>query len=172
MGAVKQYRNIFIVWLLTGIWHGAAWTFVSWGLYFCILLIIEKVFLLNVLKILPSFIRRIYALFLVVISWTIFAANDMSEFFNTLKGMFGGLDIAVSNARTTDVIGSYLLLFIIAAIGSTPLPKKVFNKLSASDKGEKAYMSVVEVVLIALVFIFSVAYLVSASFNPFLYFRF
>ncbi|MCR4717402.1 MAG: MBOAT family protein [Lachnospiraceae bacterium] len=172
VGAFKQYRNIFIVWLLTGIWHGAAWTFVTWGLYFCVLLIIEKVFLLNLLKKLPKFVRMVYAMFLVVISWTVFAANDMAEFFVTLKGMFGFGDIAFFNGRTAEAIGSYLLLFIIAAIGATPLPKKLYDKYIVSVEDKNVIFKIVQICFITLVFVISIAYLVSASFNPFLYFRF
>ncbi len=172
VGALKQYRNIFIVWLLTGMWHGAEWTFIIWGLYFCVLLVIEKVKLLEILKKLPKAIRHIYTMVLVVISWTVFAAEDFSSFLVTLKGMFGGGDIAFFNERTASFLGAYAVLFIIAALGATPYPKKVYDKLINNDENPGVIYKVADCAYIMIIFIVAIAYLVSASFNPFLYFRF
>ena len=172
VGALKQYRNIFIVWLLTGMWHGAEWTFIFWGLYFCVLLVIEKTVLLEVLKKLPKAVRHIYTMVLVVISWTVFAAEDFSSFLVTLKGMFGIGDIAFFNERTASFLGAYALLFIIAALFATPYPKKIYDKfINRDDSGEVLY-KIADCACIMIMFIISIAYLVSASFNPFLYFRF
>ena len=171
-GALKQYRNIFIVWLLTGMWHGAEWTFIFWGLYFGVLLVIEKVKLLEILEKLPKVVRHIYTMVLVIISWTVFAAEDFSSFLVTLKGMFGIGDIAFYNARTASYVGSYLLLFIIAALGATPYPKAIYTKLIGGDDKKGAIYKLADCACIMIIFVIAIAYLVSASFNPFLYFRF
>lgn len=168
-GPLKQYRNIFIVWFLTGFWHGAEWTFIVWGLYFCLILIIEKLGLLKALGRAPSAVCHIYTMFLVVISWTIFAADNISGAMNDLGGMFGLKGLSFWNDRTTTYLVSNLVLLVIAAVGSTHLPKKMFDRYIDRPG---IVRSTAGVVLVLALFLLSIAYLVSASFNPFLYFRF
>lgn len=173
VGKWKQYRNIIIVWLLTGIWHGAQWTFVGWGLYFCVWLILEKVYLLKLLQKLPKFVGRIYAMVLVVISWTMFAASDMGDFFHSIKGMFGCASLAFVNENTLYYLTSYAILFVVAAVGATNVPKNLADFFFATGKRERSvFFGGVHIVLLFGLFFLCVAYLVSASFNPFLYFRF
>ena len=113
-GKYKQIRNILIVWLLTGIWHGANWTFLIWGLLFGIILIIEKIFLNKFMEKLPSFIRRIYVLFIVMILFIIFNADNMSVALTNIKGLFGMNGEVFINDYTLHYLKSYLPLLIIA----------------------------------------------------------
>ena len=122
-GKYKQIRNILIVWLLTGIWHGANWTFLIWGLLFGIILIIEKIFLNKFMEKLPSFIRRIYVLFIVMILFIIFNSDNMSVALTNIKGLFGMNGEVFINDYTLHYLKSYLPLLIIAFLGATPFIK-------------------------------------------------
>ena len=170
-GLSKQIRNIAIVWLLTGIWHGASWNFILWGVYFGVLLVLEKFVLLKWLKKLPAFISHIYAIFFVWIGWVLFAFDDMSVGLNYLKSMFGLNGLAFVNQQTMYLLVNYALILIILILACTELPKKVAIRLFGNH-GEKTVTAWVQGVFIVTVFIISVAYLVDASYNPFLYFRF
>lgn len=151
----KNFRNIFIVWLLTGLWHGAEWSFIAWGLFFAILLMIEKAFLLKLLDKLPVFISRIYTLFFVLISWAIFANVDFMPY---LRIMFGGAPFIDNNFLY--YLSNNFFILIILIISSTPLPSKI--KIAKP----------IRLILIFIGLILCTAYLTSASYNPFLYFRF
>ncbi len=169
-GPAKHIRNICIVWLLTGIWHGANWNFIIWGVYFGILLLIEKFFLGKILQKLPAFVSHIYTLFLVVISWAIFAIEDMSKLGKFLAAMFG------AGGSFADNTSMYLLvtnaiLFVILAIAATPAPKKIAEKL-LTKLGENPAGTVIKNVAFVAIFIICTAFLVANSYNPFLYFRF
>ncbi len=163
VGKFRMFFNIFVVWMLTGFWHGAAWNFIIWGLYFAVLLIVEKVFILKYLNKSKVF-SHIYLLFFVIISFVIFNAASMSEAFSYIGSMFGAGNIPVISAETLYYLRSYIVVFIVAMIGATPLPKNLVNKA----KFTKYLEPVVLVVLLAV----CTAYLVDGSFNPFLYFRF
>ena len=128
-GTIILVRNIFIVWALTGIWHGANWTFVIWGLMFGIMLIIEKLFLTKHLEKMPSILQRIYVLFTVMISFIIFNANSIGEAWNNIIGLFGANGESLINASTVYYLKSYLVVLVIAIIGSTPLLKNIIEKL-------------------------------------------
>ncbi len=170
-GLSKQIRNIAIVWLLTGIWHGASWNFVAWGVYFGLLLVIEKFFLLKWLKKLPSVFSNIYAIFFVWIGWVIFAFDDLSVGINYIRSMLGFNDIAIINRGTCYLLLNYGAIIIITILASTDFPKRLSIKLFG-NYGEKQISAWVQGAFIIGVFIVSVAYLVDASYNPFLYFRF
>ena len=133
-GKYKQIRNILIVWLLTGIWHGANWTFLIWGLLFGILLIIEKIFLNKFMEKLPSFIRRIYVLFIVMVLFVIFNADNMSEALINIKGLFGMNGEVFINDYTLHYLKSYLPILIIAIFGATPFIKTLIDKLTINYK--------------------------------------
>ena len=130
-------RNIFIVWALTGIWHGANWTFVIWGLMFGIMLIIEKLFLTKHLEKMPSILQRIYVLFTVMISFIIFNANSIGEAWNNIIGLFGANGESLINASTVYYLKSYLVVLVIAIIGSTPLLKNIIEKLKTKTNANK-----------------------------------
>ena len=169
-GPAKHIINICIVWFLTGLWHGANWNFILWGVYFGALLIIEKFFLLKLLKKLPGVVSHIYTLFFVVISWAIFAIEDMSKLGKFIAAMFG------AGGSFADNTSMYLLitnavLFVILAIAATPAPKHLAGKL-LTKLGENPTGTLIKNVTFAAILIISTAYLVDASYNPFLYFRF
>ncbi len=175
-GPIRRIVNIFVVWLLTGFWHGAAWNFIIWGLYYFVLLMLEKTFLLKVLKKLPKFISHIYTLFLVNLGWVIFAYDDMGNLANAVKNMFGLNGLSFAGNGTSFYLLSYVIVFVIAFIGATPLPKKLGNKIIAGLEGKSAIKETAAIVLTTVfllaVLILSTAGLASDSFNPFLYFRF
>lgn len=171
VSTVKWIRNIFVVWFLTGFWHGANWNFIIWGLYFGVFLSLEKLILKSILNKLPAVAGHIYTLFFVAISFVIFNTNNMTECIEYLKGMFGILNIPFSNAETGYYLSSYGAALIIAAIGSTPLAVKAINKVKSCKKGEYI-LNFLEPVALVLLMLLVTGYLVDGSFNPFLYFRF
>ena len=159
VGKLKLLRNIFVVWCLTGIWHGANWTFIIWGLMFGILLIIEKIFLLKALDKIPKIFRHIYVLFVVMISFIIFNATDIRQAIYQIKGLFGVNGETIINSYTLYYLKSYLVIFIIAIIGSTPLLKNIIEKLKQKSKTNKIINLFEPIVIMALLLI-STAYLV------------
>lgn len=170
-GTIILVRNIFMVWALTGIWHGANWTFVIWGLMFGIMLIIEKLFLTKHLEKMPSILQRIYVLFTVMISFIIFNANSIGEAWNNIIGLFGANGESLINASTVYYLKSYLVVLVIAIIGSTPLLKNIIEKLKTKTIANKI-INLLEPIAMASILIIVTAYLVDNSYNPFLYFRF
>ncbi len=168
VGFLKWIFNILTVWMLTGLWHGAAWNFVIWGLYFAVFLVAEKLFLSKLLK-KSAVLSHIYVAFTVLISFVIFSSKDLSSAGYEIKALFGGGGIPFVTGETLYYLKSYAVLIILALIGSTPLVKMAAGKLS--ERFEKAVNVAEPIVLLAL-FIISVSYLVDGSFNPFLYFRF
>lgn len=167
----KQIRNILIVWLLTGIWHGANWTFLIWGLLFGIILIIEKIFLNKFMEKLPSFIRRIYVLFIVMILFIIFSSDNMSVALSNIKGLFGMNGEAFINDYTLHYLKSYLPVLIIALFGATPFIKILIDKLR-KNKYINSIINILEPILIVMILVVVTSYLIDNSYNPFLYFRF
>ena len=163
----KWLRNILVVWMLTGLWHGASWNFVLWGVYFGILLVLEKLFLLRWLKRLPAVLRHIYALVLVTISWTLFAFTDIGAGFAWLKAMFFG---TLFDSGSLYLLLTYGPMLVICALAATPLGKRCYEKLN-SRLGPRA-LTVVDCGGLLCVLVMAAAYLVSGSYNPFLYFRF
>ena len=170
-GKYKQIRNILIVWLLTGIWHGANWTFLIWGLLFGIILIIEKMFLNKFMEKLPSFIRRIYVLFIVMILFIIFNSDNMSVALTNIKGLFGMNGEVFINDYTLHYLKSYLPILIIALFGTTPFIKILIDKLR-KDKYINNIINILEPILIVIILFVVTSYLIDNSYNPFLYFRF
>ncbi len=167
---LKHLRNIFVVWFLTGFWHGADWNFIVWGLYFAVLLTLEKLWLGKYLK-KSKVLSRVYVLFLIVISFVIFNAAGMGEAMQYIGGMFGIGATGFAGAEWLYNLKSYALMFIIAAIGATPVPKLLVAKIKETKAGDIA-LSVLSPVFAVVIIILCTAYLVDGSFNPFLYFRF
>ena len=168
-GLLKQIRNIFVVWFLTGFWHGASWNFIIWGLYFGVLLVIEKMFLKKFIDKTKVF-KYIYTSLIVVISFLIFNSNSVNDIFTSLGNMFMINDIPLTSSSTIYFLKSNLVLLIISIIGATPLMKNILVKLKETKFGKVVdYLEVVGcIVLLTL----TTAFLIDASFNPFLYFRF
>ena len=163
VGMARMIINLLIVWMLTGFWHGAEWNFILWGLYFAVLLIVEKLFLLKWLNH-SKVISRIYVLLLVVISFVIFNAGSINEAFVYIGGMLGVGDYPIVSTEALFYLKDYLFVLIIAIVGATNFPKYFVTKF-------KTLQWLEPIVLVALLAV-STAYLVDGSFNPFLYFRF
>lgn len=159
VGKARHIFNIFVVWFLTGFWHGADYNFILWGMYFFVVLILEKYFFLKILEKAPKFISRIYTLIIIMFSWVLFTSTDLKDigtFFTSLgsKPFFSG--------EVTSFLLQYGILFIIGILFSTPKLKEMFEKQKEA----------VQIVMLTIVFILSIAALVAGNYNPFLYFRF
>ena len=170
-GLKKQIRNIFIVWLLTGMWHGASWNFIIWGLLFSIILIIEKLFLKRFLEKCPPILNRIYVLFIVMISFVIFNASSMQEAWRNIIGLFGANGESFINSYSIYYLRSYLVILIISVIGATPISRNMILKLKENEKSNKI-INILEPIFLMILLVVVTAYLVDNSYNPFLYFRF
>ncbi len=157
--------NILVVWLLTGLWHGAAWNFVLWGLLYAVFLLLEK--WVPALQKLPQALRRGYTLLVVVVGFVLFNATDLSQALSDVSGMFGFGNVPAVTAQTVYYLKSYALVLIFALIGATPLVKTLAGKLENTKIG-----AVLEPILLIALLLVCTAYLVDGSFNPFLYFRF
>ena len=169
-GVLKQIRNILIVWSLTGLWHGASWNFIVWGLYFGILLILEKFILKKYFSNVPKFIKGIYTLFLVMISFIIFQGDNLSNDFNIIKGLFGLNGELFINNVTLYYLKGYVLFIVLGVIGSTNYVKNLVIKIS-NGKGKKI-INILEPIYLLILLIIVTMYLIDSSYNPFLYFRF
>ncbi len=164
-GKTRWMLNIFLVWAATGIWHGASFNFLLWGVYYAVLLMIEKLWLLKKLEKAPAAIRHLYALFFIALGWGIFAIPDAAAKIGYLGALFGTSGI-VAEAGDIFWLVNYAVMFVVLGIASTPLCKGVFEKLP--DKAK----SIAETILIMSGLLLSTAYLVDSTYNPFLYFRF
>ena len=164
---IKNIRNIFIVWALTGFWHGASWNFIMWGIYFFVFLILEKFILKKYLR--KNFIAYIYTFIIVVISFVIFSITDLNELFSFLKGMMG-IGVPLYNKEILYLLRNNIVILVIAFLGISPFLK---NKINSLKKGKlEKVIEGGEIIFILGIFILVVASIVSSSFNPFIYFRF
>ena len=159
----RHLLNILIVWGLTGLWHGGAWNFVIWGLYFAVLLIVEKMWMLKHLKTSRVW-SRLYTLLAVIVGFVIFNAADMREAFLYLGAMFGAGQVPVVSPEAVYYLQSYALIFAAAIIGATPIVKQIAQHIRVTDY--------IEPFVLLLLLVAATSYLVDGSFNPFLYFRF
>jgi len=165
---VKKLRWVFntlTVWFLTGMWHGASWNFILWGLLYAAFLMIEK--WVPALQKMPTVLRRVYVLLIVVIGWILFNATDLTQAVTDLKGMFGFGGLPVVSAETLYYLRSYALLFVVGIVGSTPIVRDTANRIYKTKVG-----AVLEPILLILLLLVCTGYLVDGSFSPFLYFRF
>ena len=170
-GILKLVRNILIVWFLTGIWHGAAYNFILWGLFIGVFLVIEKLWLSKYISKLPKFLRNIYVLFIIMISFIMFNAGSINEAFFNIKGLFGLNKEVFINNYTIYYLKSYLIVLIIAIFGATPLFKNIIEKLKKSKCLNKI-TNILEPIFLVILLLLVTAYLIDSSYNPFLYFRF
>ncbi|KGM96896.1 alginate regulatory protein [Clostridium novyi A str. 4552] len=168
-GDLKQYRNLFVVWFLTGLWHGASWNFVLWGLYFGIFVTLEKIFILRWLEKSPKFVAHIYTMFLVIIGWGLFEFEDMSACISFIGVMFGFGKNVIINTQAMYYMYTNWILFVILIVCSTPLPMKIISFIK--KKLSKTSSLVLPFGYLIIIFI-STAYLVNDTYNPFLYFKF
>lgn len=170
-----QLRNMFIVWALTGLWHGASWNFVLWGLYYFVFLAIEKLFLGKFLEKLPAVVGHVYALFIIVVGWVFFYFDDVSRLGQMLKLMFGFSGQAGVLPTDTVLLKNHLVFFLVAIIACIPVSKLVkalLIRFSRRGTAQEAIAGAVGIVYDVALLFFSTAALVGASYNPFLYFRF
>ena len=161
---LRHFLNIFIVWMLTGFWHGAQWNFCLWGIYFGILLTIEKRFIGKCIE-KHKVLSHLYTVILLVISFVIFNSNSLAEVVTDIGGLFG-VGVPLVSANAVYYLKSYIILFVIGIVGTTPFVKKVVAEVP------KKVRNIFELVMVPGIFLFVTAFLVDGSFNPFLYFRF
>lgn len=166
---IKHIRNLLIVWFLTGLWHGAAWNFVAWGLYYGMILIIEKYLLSPVLDRLPDVVRHIYSIVLVVIGWVLFFSSSFGQAADYIRVMFGAGAHGFADRESMYLLTSNLILWLILIFGSTPLVHFRYEHMLRSKKWNT---TIINSVVYAALFIVCIAYLVTETYNPFLYFRF
>ena len=172
-GLPRQLFNILVVWMLTGIWHGAGWNFLFWGLWFALFLILEKLFLGEVLESVPKVFGRVYTLAVVLISWVFFALESPGEILAYLQAMSGMNGVGPVNSLAMFLSNEYLVLLVIALVACLPLGSRLVHALKSSKTGPAmALYRLGEKVIPAVLLLLSVAYIVDASYNPFLYFRF
>lgn len=164
-GRARQLLNILIVWALTGIWHGANWTFLLWGLYYAVFLMIEKVFLLKRLEKLPV-LGHIYTIIIVMFGWVMFQLDSLAAIGNYTSAMLGFGASGLAESTDLYYLGSYAVTFVIAIVASTPLGSRLFAKLPGKVRRFAAPA------LIVLALVLCTAYLVDATYNPFIYFNF
>ena len=169
VGTAKAVRNIFIVWLLTGFWHGAAWNFIFWGLYYGLLLLLEKYLLADKIERLPGAVKHIYTMFFVMLGWVLFFSPGLGQAVSYLGVMFGIGAGGLVDAAGIYYLYNYLILMLIAAFCSAPYAYRKFNQIVFG--GSKRRTAVAMGFYVGI-FVLSVAYLVNATYNPFLYFRF
>ncbi|MEG1828439.1 MAG: MBOAT family O-acyltransferase [Cellulosilyticaceae bacterium] len=158
----RFYINLLIVWFLTGFWHGAGWNFILWGLFFGMIMIVERMILLKYLEKSPAYIARIYLIVVVLISWVFFSLETLPQIVGYLKTMFGLGEGVWIDKQTLYYMTNYLMIFIVAILFATPIMKRLREK----SKGWMVYVFYIGILVL------STAYLVDSTFNPFLYFRF
>ena len=174
-GMKRTIFNTFVVWALTGFWHGASWNFVLWGLYFCLFIIMERLFLSDILKKLPSFVSSAYLLIVVYFGWVLFKFKDMSMVTSTLKGMFCLNDNAFTSYEVSAIIKNNIFFLIVAIISVTPLMMNLSKKLIMKAR-KNAHFAVFNsfrrIVIPVVLLLLATFALVGDSYNPFLYFQF
>ena len=161
---LKNIRNILIVWILTGFWHGASWNFIFWGLYYGILLLLEKFVLKKYIDKLPDFVKHIYTIVLVFIGWMIFAFDDSKYLFEFIKALTSNKFV---DSAFLYYFKNYFLILVIATLFSLPVYPKVKEKMNNT-----LFTSLLSISIYVILFIITLSYLVSDTYNPFLYFRF
>lgn len=169
-GRGRQLINILIVWMLTGFWHGAAWNFILWGLYFAVLLTVEKLWLLKRLE-KSLLLSRIYTLFLVMISFVIFNGESLGQVFSDLAGLVGAGGIPFVSAEAVYALKSFGTVLLAGGVGATPAVRGLVKKVSENPSGGRV-LNLAEPVVLTVLMLLMTSYLVDGSFNPFLYFRF
>ena len=168
-GALATYRNLLVVWLCTGFWHGASWNYILWGLYYFVLLSLEKAFMGKVLSRVPRAIGHIYSLFFIIIGWLLFVSEDIGAGFIYLGNMFGnGAGAGLYGGEFLYQLLRNLPFIIILVLASTPMPKKIFWRLYEKSSSFRWIGSAVAAALAVV----CIAFLVDSTYNPFLYFRF
>jgi alginate O-acetyltransferase complex protein AlgI len=170
VGKTRLIFNLFVVWFLTGFWHGAEWNFVLWGLFFFVFLSLEKLLFGGIIK-KSKVAGHIYTLFLVIVSFAIFSGNNLTEAIENVGGLFGADGIPFVSQGFLYQLKNYGVVLLIAIVGATPLPKMAVSYLKGKKNLDTAVF-VAEIIALLLILITVTAFLADGSFNPFLYFRF
>lgn len=171
-GKPRQALNLLIVWFLTGMWHGAGWNFILWGLYYFVFLALEK-FLIPGLQRLPAFFAHLYTLVVVFFGWVLFYFTDFTQGIVVLKGLFGLNGNPLINLEGRTMVLNYVFFLAVAVLACTPLPRMLYHKVTSSTNGAAiALGTVLEYALPVAGLVFSISYLVGDSYNPFLYLQF
>ena len=172
-GKKRQIINMFIVWTLTGFWHGAEWNFIFWGIYYFIFLVLEKYVFKNIIKKMPSFIGHIYTLIIVYIGWIIFRCDNLSSLVLYFKSLFTFNITNVSLNELSVYIETYWVYFILAFVFQTPIYYKLIDKIDKMKKSRlKIVLNIIHYSVLLIIFIIAVMFLAYSSYNPFIYFRF
>ncbi len=171
-GKLKQVRNLLVVWMLTGVWHGASWNFVVWGLYFGVWLMLEKFFLRRWLEKAPRFVGHIYTMLLVMVSWAIFAFDSLGDGVAYLRALVGGYGAGLWNGAGLYTLYTSAILLVILIVASSPLPMKLYRRAEGALRARPLVAGVLEAAPLLVIGALSVAFLVDSTYNPFLYFRF
>ncbi len=169
-GIPRTIINLFIVWSLTGFWHGAGWNFLLWGIYFAVILILEKFVLAKVLEKIPLIVKRIVTLVLLLISWVMFAATDFPSMSNYFSHMFGISGNAIVNEAFIYNLRNYGFIIIIGGIAATPIYPKICKSINGSQW--KDFLYIIGMIIFLMLFAMTISFLVNNTYNPFLYFRF
>lgn len=173
-GRIRTYINLFIVWFLTGLWHGASWNFVLWGLYFFVFLLLEKLFLQKILS-KDRIVSHIYLIIVVYFGWILFRFENVDDIVNVLRGMFGMNGNAFTNFETNAIVNSNIFILIFCSVVSTPIVRKIGSLIRYTYMDKKAISALYVIGRIAIpliLLLLSTAALVGDSYNPFLYFQF
>lgn len=170
----KYFRNIFIVWFLTGLWHGASWNFIIWGLYYGCILTMEKLFWGKYLEKVWKPIQHIYTMFFIIIGWLFFRAETLVQALEYLKIMFGFTEHTFINSQAIYYLKEYKFILILAAIATLPLYPSIKRKVEeiSIDSANIMIKNYVKPIILIGIFILSISYLINSTFNPFIYFRF
>lgn len=171
-GMGRHVRNILVVWLLTGLWHGASWNFVLWGLYYGVLLLLEKFVFGKSLGRLPPVCGRLYCMFFVLLGWNLFAFDDLTQGAAFFKALFGLWGQGAANGESLYLLYNHMALLLLCAVGSTALPQRAGRRIAERLEGSAPLLSLLLNAFYLFIFILCVAWLVDATYNPFLYFRF
>lgn len=170
VGVARGILNLFIVWALTGFWHGAGWNFMLWGIYFAIIIVIEKYVLKNAMEKLPGFIRHLITIILLLISWVMFAVEDFGSMLSYYKAMFVGNGNGFVNKELMYNLGNYGSIILLALVLCTPIYPKLVQKINESRR--KNAWCILAGVMFVFFFIVTISFIVKNTYNPFLYFRF
>ena len=167
----RRIFNILVVWGLTGFWHGAAWNFILWGLFYAALLILEKQISLKRLEKIPTVIRHLGVCFITMLGFMLFASESLTQVVTDFKGLFGGLGLPFVTAETLYYLRSFGVIIVIGMLASTPV-FALANKRLRTIPALNTTMDILRPIFMLALLILCTAYLVDGSFNPFLYFRF
>lgn len=169
---VKLYRNLFVVWLLTGVWHGANWTFIVWGLYFGFFIILERAFLDKILCKIPQLFRHFYLMFVVIVGWVFFRADNIEYALSFIQRMFLIGDVSFLNPRFYIYINDIKWILLISIIMSTPIVKNALEAFCRRNNPSEDVIGVAQTIMLSVLFLTSIIILINVNYNPFLYFRF